>query len=163
MSDWDSRFLSLAAQVAEWSKDPSTKCGAVVVRPDRTVASLGYNGFPRGVEDAPKLLNNREEKYKRVVHAEMNALLFCQEHVRRGYVLYTWPFLPCCRCAAHVIQKGIGRVVAPGGNGPLWDRHDVTLSRALFAEASVAVEEVDRAEVLGCIAAFGARAVVGDS
>lgn len=141
MSDWDARFLSLAAHIATWSKDPSTKCGAVIVRPDRTIASLGYNGFPRGVEDTPHLLNNREEKYKRVVHAEVNALLFAREPVK-GYALYTWPFLPCCRCAAQIIQSGIERVVAPGGSGPLWDRHDVQLSRDMMEEADVFVQEM---------------------
>jgi deoxycytidylate deaminase len=41
-------------KVAEgWSKDPSTKVGAVIVRPDLTVASIGYNGFPRGMSDDP--------------------------------------------------------------------------------------------------------------
>ena len=48
---WDRRFLALAEHVADWSKDPSTKTGAVIVRPDRTIASMGYNGFPRGMAD----------------------------------------------------------------------------------------------------------------
>ena len=43
---WDARFLDLAVYVADWSKDPSTKVGAVLVRPDRTIAALGFNRFP---------------------------------------------------------------------------------------------------------------------
>lgn len=154
MPDWDSRFLSLAAHVATWSKDPSTKCGAVIVRPDRTIASLGYNGFPRAVLDNSTLLSDREEKYKRIIHAEMNAILFSREPID-GYWLYTWPFAPCCRCAAHVIQKGVSRVVAPGGSGALWNRHDVALTRDLFKEAGVQLVEVENAETFVCGTGFG--------
>ena len=59
------KFLSLAREVSTWSKDPSTQVGAVLVRPDRTVAGIGFNGFPRGIYDDPELLNDRPEKYKR--------------------------------------------------------------------------------------------------
>lgn len=149
-ANWHGRFLSLAAHVASWSKDPSTKCGAVIVRPDRTIAGLGYNGFPRGFYDNPELLNSREEKYKRVIHAEVNALLHLAERPI-GYVLYTWPFLPCCRCATQVIQSGIKGVVAPGGSGPLWDRHDVQLSRDMFRDAGVHTQEMAREEVDDCL------------
>ena len=49
---WDMRFLQLAKLVASWSKDPSTKCGAVIVEPDtHKVYGLGYNGFPSAMPD----------------------------------------------------------------------------------------------------------------
>src|SRR3989344_2191240 len=83
---WDRRFLALAEHVAQWSKDPSTKTGAVIVDPNNRVVSLGYNGFPRGVNDLPERLSNRELKYKIIVHCERNALLFARESVR-GYRL----------------------------------------------------------------------------
>lgn len=111
-SNWDKRFLRLAREIAEWSKDPSTQCGAVIVRNDRTIASLGYNGFPRGMKDDAELYADREIKYSRVVHAEMNALLNAKEPVM-GYSLYVWPFFPCDRCAVHIIQAGIARIVCP--------------------------------------------------
>lgn len=110
---WDIRFLQLAETVAQWSKDPSTKVGAVIARPDRTVASLGYNGFPRGMRDDPELYADRERKLSRVVHAELNAILNAREPLR-GYTLFVWPpgYGPTCdRCAVHVIQSGIARVV----------------------------------------------------
>lgn len=113
MSDkWDRRFLDLAAVVASWSKDPSTQTGAVIVRPDRTVAAIGYNGFPRGCDDDASLYNDRTTKYARIVHCEMNAILSAREPLR-GYTLYTTPFMSCDRCAAHVVQAGIVRCVAP--------------------------------------------------
>lgn len=110
---WAYRFLDLARFISTFSKDPSTQCGAVVVRPDKTVASVGFNGFPRGVPDREELLADREEKYKRVVHAEVNAVLHCAERPV-GCTLYTWPpgVGPTCeRCATVVIQSGITRVV----------------------------------------------------
>lgn len=109
---WDRRFLELARLVASWSKDPSTKCGAVIIRPDRTIASLGYNGFPRGVEDLEEYLNDREEKYPRTVHAELNAILNAPE-LLHGFTLYQYPGRSCSNCAAAVVQTGIARVVNP--------------------------------------------------
>lgn len=113
---WDARFLDMAGLVSSWSKDPSTKCGAVIVRPDRTVASVGFNGFPKGCDDDPEIYAERELKYSRVVHAEMNALLHAREPLD-GYTMYTVPkgFGPSCdRCSAHIIQAGISRVVHYG-------------------------------------------------
>lgn len=108
---WDQRFLALAAHVATWSKDPSSQVGAVIVRPDKSIASLGFNGFPRGLSDDEALYNDRESKYARVVHAEMNAVLSAHEPVR-GYTLYcSHPV--CDRCAVHLIQTGIARIVWP--------------------------------------------------
>ena len=113
MADWDRRFLDLAALVASWSKDPSTQCGAVIVRPDKTIASVGFNGFPRSLSDADELYADRDLKYARVIHAEVNAVLNAYERLH-GCTLYSWPpgFGPTCdRCATVVIQVGITRVV----------------------------------------------------
>lgn len=110
---WDIRFLEAARLKASWSKDPSTKCGAIIVRPDLTIAGTGFNGFPKNCLDDEELYANRELKYERVVHAELNAILHTYENMD-GYTIYTWPpsFGPtCARCAAHVIQAGITRVV----------------------------------------------------
>ena len=102
----------MAEHVSKWSRDPSTKCGAVIVRPDKSLASTGFNGFPRGMDDDEELYDNREVKYDRVIHAELNAILSAHEPVR-GYTLYVWPLPTCSRCAVHVIQSGISRVVCP--------------------------------------------------
>lgn len=112
---WDHRFLGMARHIASWSKDPSTKVGAVLVRPDMTVAATGYNGYPKGMHDL--LMDNRTEKYSRIIHAEMNALHFCKDQSVLGYTLYTWPMLCCDRCAVHVIQAGIKRVVSTSYDG----------------------------------------------
>lgn len=65
LSKWDERFIELARLVATWSKDPSTKVGAVIVRPYRTVASVGFNGFARGRLKAGER-NKTEARYERL-------------------------------------------------------------------------------------------------
>lgn len=112
---WDKRFIEMAEFVADWSKDPSTKVGAVIVRPDRTIASVGFNGFARGVLDTAERLSNRELKYPLTVHAEINAILSAKEPVR-GHTLYVSPLSPCTTCAGAIIQAGINQVVAKCGH-----------------------------------------------
>lgn len=109
--DWDSWYMALAHAVASKSKDPSTKVGCIIVRRDNTICSVGYNGFPRDIEDTPERLNNRETKYALTVHAEMNAILSAREPVK-GYKLYT-TLLTCDRCFLHIIQAGIKHIVYP--------------------------------------------------
>lgn len=109
---WDQFYIDLAKTISTRSKDPSTKTGAVIVRPDNSVCSVGYNGFPRGMKDDPADYNDREVKYSKIIHCEMNALLYARETVK-GYTLYTYPFLSCDRCFAHMVQAGITRFVAP--------------------------------------------------
>src|SRR5271166_4784420 len=70
---WDRRYLELAKQVSTWSKDPSSQIGVVLVNWEKHKEFIGYNGFPRGVGDSIERYNNREFKYKLVVHAEVNA------------------------------------------------------------------------------------------
>lgn len=109
---WDIRFLELAQLVSTWSKDPSTKTGAVIVRPNRTVVSVGFNGFPREMSDVPEWYADREEKYLRIIHCEVNALIYSPERVD-GYTLYTYPFACCDRCVVQMLQAGITRFVFP--------------------------------------------------
>jgi len=106
---WDNRFLDLAFHVAQWSKDPSTKVGAVIVRPDKRIVSLGYNGFPRGVCDHEERYAERAVKYKFVSHAERNALDNVAEDVT-GCTLYS-TLQPCAECTKSIIQKGIKKIV----------------------------------------------------
>ena len=64
--------MKLAREISTWSKDPSSKIAAVIVNDERRILSTGYNGFPRGIADTEERLNDREQKYPRIVHAEMN-------------------------------------------------------------------------------------------
>lgn len=120
MTNWHERFFALADLVGSWSKDPSTKVGAVIVRPNRTIASVGYNGFPRGVEDK---YTTREAKLLRTVHAEANAILTANGDVR-GCTLYVTPLHPCANCAGLIIQAGISKVYFKlGPRADAWADH----------------------------------------
>lgn len=136
---WDKRFLALAEHFAQWSKDPSTKTGAVIVDHNNRIVSVGYNGFPQRVNDSPERLENREIKYKIIIHAEKNAILFAREPIK-GYSLYTWPLMPCTPCASLIIQTGIIEVVSPvfDINNPRWIE-DFKLSQEIFEEARVKI------------------------
>lgn len=142
-TDWHNRFLSLAAHVSQWSKDPSTKVGAVITNGKRIV-SIGFNGLPSGVDDDINTLNDRELKYKLIIHAEINAILFANEPIA-GCSLYTWPFLPCPTCSSIIIQKQIGMVVAPPLPEHLKQRwkENIELSKQQFKQANVKVLELN--------------------
>ena len=110
---WDHYYLDLAKQVSLGSKDPSTQAGAVIAGPRHEVISVGFNGFPQGMPDLPELYENREEKYSRIIHCEMNALIFANRMIPEGSTLYTYPIMSCDRCVVHMLQAGIRRFVAP--------------------------------------------------
>ena len=114
VTEWDLRFLGLAQYIATWSKDPSTKCGAVITASNNSVMSVGFNGFPARMRDDAELYQDREVKLSRIIHAEMNSLLFAnRKMLPEGCTLYTHPFMPCDRCCVQFIQAGIRRYVAP--------------------------------------------------
>ena len=102
--EWDLRFLELAKLVSTWSKDPSTKVGAVIIDDNRRVVSVGYNGFPKGVRDSEHRLGNREVKYNYMVHAERNAMLFANS-IPKNSTIYTYPFCPDRDWETHCIQQ----------------------------------------------------------
>lgn len=106
---WDHRFLDMAQLIASWSKDPSTKVGAVIVDDKNRVVSVGYNGFPAGMIDNPQTLSNRELKYAFSVHAAINAILFAKRDLSKCPLYVT--HIACSNCATKVIQSGITRVV----------------------------------------------------
>jgi dCMP deaminase len=123
---WDRRYLELAKHVSTWSKDPSTKVGAVLVKHNRVIA-VGYNGFPEGVTDSDTRLNDRETKYAFVVHAEMNAIIQAGKDAVGG-TLYVYPsfMIPpiCADCCKNAIQAGIRDIV-----GYLPDESDARVQR----------------------------------
>ena len=113
LSKWDSRYIDLAKQISTWSKDPSRKIGAVAVGSKGQILSQGYNGFPRGILDLPERYENREVKYKHVVHAEMNVIYnatFSGVSLD-GASLFVYGLPVCNECAKGIIQVGINRVV----------------------------------------------------
>lgn len=136
---WDLRFLKIAQEISLWSKDPSTKVGAVIVDSRHNIISTGYNGFPSGIDDSPEAYANRELKYQRIIHAEMNALLRAKDLRSTDHTLYTWPFMSCDRCSVMVVQSGIVRCVAPEPSEDIKNRWNdsISVSSKLFSEANI--------------------------
>ncbi len=110
---WDECFMRMAHVIAERSKDPSTQAGSLIATQDNVVVGLGYNGFPRGV-DNDALPWEREggfldTKYAYVCHAEENAVYNANVQTK-GCKLYCTLF-PCNECAKTIIQNGITEVI----------------------------------------------------
>ena len=139
LDKWDHRFLALADYISDWSKDPSTQVGCVLTK-KRRVVSMGFNGFPAGVEDTEERLADRDIKYEMVVHAEQNALMFAGDRAE-GCVLYVHPLPPCARCAVLVIQAGIVRVVCdqPDFDHERWGEQ-AKIADTMFREAGLGVD-----------------------
>ena len=140
MSDkWDMRFLDLATHISEWSKDPSTKVGCVVVGPDREIRSTGFNGFPRGILDSDDRLTDRDLKYPLICHAEENAIMHAARigiSLKDCTAYVTWP--PCSRCARSLIQAGVKEVVYPEDcEIPERWEEDFAIATSMFTESGV--------------------------
>ncbi len=138
--NWIEFFMGMARYVATASKDPSTKTGAVIVDRNRRVVSIGYNGFPRGVDDSVARYVDRPLKYKLIVHCEENAILSAPLGVR-GCTLFSTKF-PCSECAKVIIQSGISAVVYAdhGANASdAWWAEDGRISDMAMREAGIAV------------------------
>ena len=146
MNKWDERFLEMAKLVSTWSKDPSTKVGSVIVRPDLSVASVGFNGFPQNTKDDPELYADRDIKYSKIVHAEVNAMCFCQDRDLFGYTIYVYPFLICDRCFVQAVQKRIAKVVAPKLTGEAAERWEPSFKkvREYAKECYIEIVEIEQ-------------------
>jgi dCMP deaminase len=113
VADWDSRFIQLAMHIATWSKDRSTKVGCVIVGPLNEIRAVGYNGFPRWVDDSVEERHTRPAKYLWTEHAERNAIF---NAARVGISLIECrmylPWFPCMDCARAIVQCGIVELIA---------------------------------------------------
>lgn len=140
---WDQRFLVIASHVAGWSKDPSTKVGALAVR-DRRILATGFNGFPVGVNDSETRLSNRELRLSMTTHAEMNCIAYAARNgvCLAGATMYVWPLMTCSQCAAMLIQADINKIVVPDFVEPLRWQQSFDAARDMFIESGVAVQRI---------------------
>ncbi|MEO5808204.1 deaminase [Devosia sp.] len=141
---WDARFLDIAKVASEWSKDPRAKVGAVIVDTQGQVAGVGYNGFPKLVEDSAERFENPEVKLELVVHAEVNAILGAGQRARGG-TIYVHGKPICARCAGTIVQSGITRIVSAApedGTESKWDASG-RLAFQMFKEAGIEIVNSD--------------------
>lgn len=148
MNSWDKRWIELALFVAEWSKDRSRKVGAVIVDGRNTVVSLGWNGFPRGIDDDVEERHERPAKYLWTEHAERNAIYNAASNgdSLRGCKIYL-PWYPCAECARAIIQSGINEVICvePDWNDETY-KADFAIVAEMFGECPINVRYVEGVE-----------------
>jgi len=118
--DWDELFMSMTFLIATKSKDAFTHIGAVIVDDNNIVRSIGYNGFPRGLDDTNLDRQTKDEKYYWMVHAEQNAIYNAKTDLT-GCRMYT-NGTPCAECAKAIIQSGIKEVIVH----KKWDKEFTT-------------------------------------
>ncbi len=146
---WDRRFMAIVKEISAWSKDRSTKVGAVIVGPNYEIRSTGVNGFPRGVNDDAEYRHERPMKYKWTEHAERNAIYNAARvgvSVAGCRVYVSW--CPCMDCARAIVQTGILEVICPEID---WDdeatkrwAEDFNETTKLFQEAGVSIRWIKR-------------------
>lgn len=140
------KVLNIAWAVAELSKDPSTKVGAIILGPKGEGGPWGYNGAPRGCKaDEDHRIETRPEKYMWVEHAERNAIYTAARTGFRtvGATMYI-THAPCMDCARAIVQAGIKKVVFPEPDAEFLSRWEdqYRKARLLFNECQLQVETI---------------------
>lgn len=106
--------------VAQQSKDPASRVGAVLVR-DGLIVMIGHNKLPDGCKDLPERYE-RPLKYDWINHAEPTVLL---KAARKGVatdgcdLFLNW--YPCHICAGFIVEAGIKRIFVD--QEPEWEHH----------------------------------------
>jgi len=112
--NWTDYFLGLAKVVSKRSHDIHTQHGCVVTDQSNRILGVGYNGFPRGLDDS-KLPTNRPDKYPWMVHSERNALSNCVVRPDNGIAYVTGQ---CCNdCTIALWQEGIKTIYMINDHG----------------------------------------------
>jgi dCMP deaminase len=128
---WEEYAMALAGVAALKSKDPYVKVGCCLLRHDNTIASLGYNGFPSGVEED---WSDRDERRKYVNHSEQNALRFVKPN---ECYLAAVTLLPCNDCLKSLASYGIKKVIYR----EVYDKDDSSLT--LANKFGIELEQLD--------------------
>jgi len=140
---WDDYFMSLVYLVASRSKDQKTHIGAVVVGKNKEIVSVGYNGFPRGIDDE---VPERQEKPYRDLwfeHGERNAIYNATliGASLKECKMYTCG-IPCNDCARGIIQSGILEVIVDKEwekTNSKEDKKNSKVTKKMFKEAGIKI------------------------
>lgn len=138
---WKNRLLKMAKEVSSWSKDTSTKVGAVITTMDGSPISWGFNGMAKGIDDTIPERSVRPTKYKWMCHAERNAMDLSQGNLNNCVMFVT--FSPCSNCAQSIIQRGIKTVIVDenytADKVPMHWREDMAIALEMLKESGVSV------------------------
>jgi dCMP deaminase len=112
--NWTNYFLGLAKVISQRSHDIHTQHGCVITDTNNRILGVGYNGFPRGLDDQ-LLPTQRPDKYHWMVHAERNALSNCVVRPDNGIAYVTGQ--SCNDCLIALWQEGIHKVYMSKNHG----------------------------------------------
>lgn len=141
MENWDKKYMDMCQLIATWSKDRSRGTSAIIVGYNNEIRSIGYNGFPRHVNDNVDERHQRPAKYKWTEHAERNAIYNAASVgiPTEGCRMYL-PWYPCADCARAIIQASIYEIICiePNWNDPIW-KDDFAIVPVMLEEGGVLV------------------------
>lgn len=144
------RFMALSRAASTLSKDRSTQLGAIILGKGFEVRALGYNGFPRGVNDDVPERHERPLKYQWTEHAERNAIYNAARvgtPLEGCRLLLDSPIFCCSDCARAIVNVGIRQVVIfrridlDQERQRRWEV-DESVARTMFLEAGVEIVEI---------------------
>lgn len=142
----DKKILEIykkSVEIAQQSKDPSTKSGCVLASRLGEIISQGCNSMP-DCFDSDANWNDRVEKYSKVLHAEEVAI-FNLPNPRKNieYAATNWP--PCSSCARLLVFLGIKYMIADYSSGPLarW-KDEIAKANQIFQEAGVVIIDASK-------------------
>jgi dCMP deaminase len=102
---WEQYALLLAEVAAKRSEDPFMQVGCCLLRDDKSVLSVGYNGLPSGFNMD---LSDRDGRRPYMIHAELNALRYAKPD--EVYLLAV-THCPCPDCVRQIAAYRIKRVI----------------------------------------------------
>ena len=138
---WTDYFLGLAKVVSQRSHDIHTQHGCVITDSNHRILGVGYNGFPRGLDDK-QLPTSRPEKYPWMIHAERNALSNCIIRPMNGIAYVTGQ--SCNDCIMALWQEGISKVIMTNSHGTHLFDEDAKKRFDLFVRMSgIKIEKID--------------------
>ena len=113
-------FVGVAEAFAVHSKNPKRRIGAIILRPDLTFVSAGWNDLARRVAHSAERYEQPLKDFY-CVHAELNAILNAARigvSTDRCHMLVTG-LAPCANCANAIVQAGIRQIWFPDPSNEL--------------------------------------------
>jgi dCMP deaminase len=102
---WEQYAMMLAEVASSRSEDPFLKVGCCLLREDKSVLGLGFNGLPSGFNMD---LSDRDLRRPYMIHAELNALRYARPE--EVYLLAV-THCPCPDCVRQIAAYRIKRVI----------------------------------------------------
>jgi dCMP deaminase len=137
---WTNYFLGLAKVASQRSHDIHTQHGCVITDRSNRILGVGYNGFPKGLDDSYLPLT-RPEKYAWMIHAERNALSNCVVRPDNGIAYVTGQ---CCNdCVMALWQEGVTQIIMSDSHGThKFDENQKTIFDQFVKLSGLKIEKV---------------------